>query len=125
MMRFISVFNLLVSVLLISGCTVKDYNDENKLDLSGKDRLEIAIKQAKLQYDYRLFALKGRRTTLPGIENSQMENAKLACGIKYLKGTGDVLKNDKDREKRRLNFQFAEVFNQIIYPLCLKDKQHK
>ncbi|NQY65422.1 MAG: hypothetical protein HRT38_17230 [Alteromonadaceae bacterium] len=130
-MRFISsvkglvvgLASVLASVVLIFGCNEKEGNDVKETGVSEDARLENALKQAKLQQDYRLFALKGRRVTLPGIENKQMENAKLACGIKYLKNTGDVLENEQDRERRRLDFQFAEEFNQIVYPLCLKEKE--
>ena len=122
MMKFTLLLSVLLSFFLITGCNEKKENAVKENNVTQETRLESAIKQAKLEKDYRLFATKGRRVTLPGIDNEQFENAKSTCGIKHLKNSGDVLRNEQDKENRRLNFQFAKEFNQVIYSLCLKEK---
>ncbi len=99
-----------------SKTTMKEEVVTHKLN-----RVEQALSEAKSNKDYRLYGLGGRRIVLPGLESKRVKEIKKRCGIRILPGTGDVLKNSKDREKRRLNYQFAVNVNEKIYALCLKN----
>lgn len=99
-----------------SKTTVKEEPVTHKLN-----RVEQALSDAKSNKDYRLYGLAGRRIILPGLESKNVKEIKNRCGIRILSGTGDVLKNSQDREKRRLNYQFAVNVNEKIYALCLKN----
>jgi len=117
--------NIILLVAALSACnnepttskaTVKEEPVVHKLN-----RIEQALSDAKSNKDYRLYGLAGRRIILPGLESKNVKKIKKRCGIRILSGTGDVLKNSQDREKRRLNYQFAVKVNEQIYALCLNN----
>jgi hypothetical protein len=96
--------------------TIKEEAVAHKLN-----RVEQALSDAISTNDYRLYGVAGRRIVLPGLENKNVKEIKKRCGIRILPGSGDVLRNSQDREKRRLNYQFAVKVNTKIYALCLKN----
>ncbi len=117
--------NIILLVAVLSACnneptrskaTVQEEPVALKLN-----RVEQAVSDAKSNKDYRLYGLAGRRIILPGLENKNVKDIKKRCGIRILSGSGDVLKSKQDREKRRLNYQFAVKVNEQIYALCLKN----
>jgi hypothetical protein len=110
------------SVVTAENNELEDINGEkNSLDLTtGKNtRLSAALAQAKKNNDSRLFATKGRRVVIVGIDQEHFDQAKKRCGIKFLPKSGDVLKSEQDKADRRANYQFAQAYNQIIIRDCL------
>lgn len=124
--------------LLLSGCGARSQHQENSvvtsedktrinskvektalLTIEIKARLDKAIKQAKKENDTRLFATKGRRVVIVGIDPEKFEYVKKMCGIKFLSGSNDVLKNEQDKAVRRSNYTFAQNYNKAIYKKCL------
>lgn len=100
------------------GCT-KDLVASPKATQNKKlSRAEQVLSDAIDNQDYRLYGFTGRRVVLPGFESEDFSQIKKRCGIKLLSGTGDVLKNNEDREERRKNYQFALEVNKKLYALC-------
>jgi len=101
---------------------LKNNESEKKLSTlttETQTRLTTALAQAKKNNDSRLYATKGRRVVIVGIDQEHFEQAKKLCGIKFLAESGDVLKSEQDKVARRANFQFAQAYNQIIIRECL------
>jgi len=117
----------LLLTLTVFSCRDKRAHTDLKLSsttgVSAQQRLDEAIALAKSTHDFRLFATKGRRFTIPGIETKQISTVKKLCGVKFLADSGDVLKNEQDRADRRVNYQFALKFNQVVYTYCLKNSR--
>lgn len=92
---------------------------ESPFTIEIQARLKKALAQAKKDKDTRLFATKGRSVVIVGIAPENFVQAKQLCGIKFLSGSGDVLKNAQDKATRRANYQFALRYNQQIMSGCL------
>lgn len=111
---------LIVSLFLL-GCS-KDIS----LSVEGANQKEVSraekvLDDAVAKQDYRLYGLTGRRIVLPGFESKDFKQIKQQCGVKLMSGTGDTLKNNKDRENRRANYKFALEVNKTLYALCLEN----
>ncbi|PCI62190.1 MAG: hypothetical protein COB35_04430 [Gammaproteobacteria bacterium] len=110
---------IIILMMLLTACSEqKRLIDQDVVAAANIDQLVYAVQKAKEKKDYRLLAMKGRRITLPGFERQNVNEISQRCGIKLMKNTGDVLKNDEDRENRRLKYQFALNFNHIIFAIC-------
>jgi len=109
---------LFVSLILL-GCTKSLEKSKDVIQDKEQNRVEQVVKDAIDNQDYRLHGFTGRRVVLPGLESENFSQIKKRCGVKLLSGTGDVLKNNKDREERRKNYQFAVEVNKKLYGLCL------
>jgi hypothetical protein len=123
-MKKLSKKKLVTSVLLmliaITACDEQIAGGDKKvLNSRSEQQLSAALAQAKANNDLRLFATKGRRLVIPGIEVQQYEKIKSRCGVKYIENSGDVLKDQQDKNRRRQNYQFAVDYNQKIITLCL------
>jgi len=105
-------------MVLITACSDQKRLIDQDVVAANIDQLVYSVKKSKEKRDYRLLAMKGRRITLPGFEGQNVNEISQRCGIKLMKNTGDVLKNDEDKENRRLKYQFALNFNQIIFAIC-------
>ena len=124
-----SKFTLFLTIIALCGLAMSACNNEaitpkttaKEAPIAHKlNRVEKALSDAIATKDFRLYGLSGRRIILPGLENKNIKEIKKRCGIRLLSGTGDVLKNNQDRENRRLNYQFAVKINEKLYALCLK-----
>ena len=109
----ISSILMLIVGFTLAGCASK------ARDTSKTMATENAVQQAIVNADFRLYAFKGRRTTIPGLTPEQITQAQKTCGTKFMEGTGDVLKTRADREQRRLKFQFASEYNRLMFQACL------
>lgn len=88
---------------------------EQKVDNA---QVSLAIEKSITQGDFRLYNTQGRRIVVPGFETFSLSKLQQMCGIKPLAGTGDVLKSEEERLKRKAKYQFAKSYNQKIYKLC-------
>jgi len=113
---------IIASVCTLAACGNNDVSQTKHQETQKPINMVIhAIEQAKSQSDFRLYMALGRNLTIPGFENKNFEEIKLQCGLKPMKGTGDVFKSAEAKKERRLKYQFAKQFNEIMYPLCLKE----
>jgi hypothetical protein len=115
----ITLFTCFVVSSILQGCTKASKTPEDIAKDKEFSRIEVAINDAVSQQDYRLYGIAGRRIVLPGFETESFNEIKAHCGVRLLSGTGDVLKNNKDRAERRKNYQFALKINSKLYALCM------
>ena len=115
----ITLFTCFVVSSVLQGCTKASKTPEDIAKDKEYSRIEIALNSAVSQQDYRLYGIAGRRIVLPGFEAENFNEIKARCGVRILSGTGDVLKNNKDRDERRKNYQFALKMNSKLYALCI------
>lgn len=104
---------------VLQGCTKESKTLEDIAQDKEFSRIEVVLNDAVSNQDYRLFGIAGRRVVLPGFESENFSEIEKRCGVRLLSGTGDVLKNNKDRDERRENYQFALKVNSKLYVLCL------
>ena len=114
---------IVASVCALAACGNNDVTKSQQEQEIQKplNKVMQAVDMAKSQSDYRLYMALGRKLTIPGFENENFETLKSQCGLKPMKGTGDVFKSADAKKERRLKYQFAKQFNEIMYPLCLKN----
>jgi hypothetical protein len=105
---------------VLQGCTKESKTPQDIAKDKEFSRIEVVLNEAVSNQDFRLYGLAGRRVVLPGFESENFSQIKKRCGVRLLSRTGDVLKNNKDREERRENYQFALKINSKLYPLCLE-----
>jgi len=74
--------------------------------------------------DYRLLMLSGRLPLMPGVNTGNIKDWQEECGIRYLGGTGDVVKSDDESKQRRRKVSYATEYNQIILEYCKRDKNN-
>ena len=114
-----SALGFLAVILVLYGCTKTSIASTDIAKGTELNRIEKVLGEANINQDYRLYGIAGRRIVLPGFESENFSQIKERCGIRILSGTGDVLKNNKDRKDRRENYQFALKVNSKLYTLCL------
>jgi hypothetical protein len=115
----ITLLGYLLMFFILQGCTKESRTAADIAKEKEQSRVDQVLSDAIANQDYRLYGLAGRRIVLPGFESENFNQIKKRCGVKLLSGTGDVLKNNKDRETRRINYQFALTVNESLYALCL------
>jgi len=118
-------FFVLLSLFALNACTSPVEVESKEEVISSQktinDKVNTRISQALAIKDYRLLGLSGRRITAPGIVIQEMSGAIKRCGIQLLPHSGDVLKTEADRARRKSLFQLAEQFNQQMYLHCLQN----
>jgi len=69
--------------------------------------------------DLRFLAIATRGLNIPGLDQNKMELYRKKCGISFIKGIGDVIKDKNDLRKHKLAREFAENYNQVIKQHCV------
>ena len=116
---FITLLTCFVVSSVLQGCTKESTIPADTAKDKELSRIDVVLNDAVSNQDYRLYGIAGRRVVLPGFESENFSQIEKRCGVRLLSGTGDVLKNNKDREERRENYQFALKVNSKLYALCL------
>jgi hypothetical protein len=114
-----------LSLLMLVACgsgIAHDADNEPKQNESSA-QIKEAINKAQERHDYRLMYTLGRNPVIPGFESKKFAQLKIQCGVKPIVGTGDVVKTPKDKQARRLKYQFAVQYNNTIYELCQSARQ--
>ncbi|MBL4908539.1 MAG: cadherin-like domain-containing protein [Alteromonadaceae bacterium] len=104
----------------IPAPVLQQYSDDESLAIIMQLRVEKSLTQAKQNNDKRLFATKGRRLVIPGVEPQFFMQVKQQCGIQFIKNSGDVLKNQQDNARRKADYLFAVNYNKSMLASCLK-----
>ena len=68
--------------------------------------------------DYRLYALAGRFTTLPGIDPAEQQELMDLCGIKFLDASEAIEMSEAAEWKAKVDR--ASIYNQSMQSECLK-----
>ncbi|MBQ4837894.1 MULTISPECIES: hypothetical protein [Pseudoalteromonas] len=107
---------------LLNGCadSYGDTHNEPKDKMENKLSVSQAVSSALESNDLRLYATTGRRPVIPGLESMDFTALKAQCGIKYLSGTGDVIKSEQDKRTHLQRYEFAKAYNLEIYARCKK-----
>ncbi|MFB2864592.1 hypothetical protein [Aeromonas sp. MdU4] len=83
---------------------------------------EQAVAQSLNIQDYRLIVRGGRGGGVPGIAESEQEQAKNRCGVRYLAGFADVITPGKEAEYAQLE-AYATDYNRRMLPHCQKPEK--
>lgn len=94
-------------------------NDETKDFEAGNPEEDARI--ATRKKDFRLLGFSTRVTTVPGIASAKRQASIEQCGLRLLKGFGDVIKSEKQGESMKKAYDYASRYNQIIIQNCLKN----
>lgn len=107
--------SIVILAVLMSACATENGSSNDE----ALSEVEQQVLQAAELGDHRLYAMSGRKVTLPGLAPEVVEQAKRKCGFQFLPNSGDVMKSDTDRSQRKAQFQFAKAYNQLMYKRCL------
>ncbi len=116
-----------LSMLFLSGCNVTA--DDKSGNAAMPDHLkaltwtesadvEADVQKAIANKDYRLFAIAGRGERMPGVDAKQMSDLKQRCGVKYLEGSTDAIRDDEHMQLLQKAYQYAEGYNQSMVRHC-------
>ncbi|SFD00135.1 hypothetical protein [Pseudoalteromonas denitrificans] len=108
-------------VVMLAGCGTEISKPIKNEPSDSLSKVMQAVDFAKSHSDYRLYMTLGRKQTIPGFENKNFDKLKNRCGLKAMKGTGDVFKSADDKKEKRLRYQFARQFNEIMFLQCIKN----
>ena len=72
--------------------------------------------------DLRLLAFATRITIVPGIDREQLAFYREHCGLRFMKGFGDVVRSDKHLENMKQARAYALSYNQKISEHCTSTK---
>lgn len=110
---------LIFFVLFLSGCSKNKV--AGPVD-KAQTEVERAIEQALNKHDFRLYASTGRNLILPGISGGGRKKALALCGHKPMKGSGDVIKQEKQRGEMKKKFAFMAEYNRRMLAICQQKK---
>ena len=82
------------------------------------ERVAEALAKARDAGDYRLWITGGRRQVMPGVDPALFDEARALCGIKVLDGSGDVMGDQAQRQRRREAIDFASDYNARMLAHC-------
>jgi len=112
----------LIAILLL--CFLSACSKQKMAGPASKAQSEVAraVEQALKNQDVRLYATTGRSLVLPGISGAERSKALALCGYKLMKGTGDVLKQEKQRGELKKRFAFMADYNRRMLAICRQRK---
>ena len=88
----------------------------------GKD--PVADAQAAIEKgDLRLLGFATRVTSVPGINKAIRKSAIEACGVRLIKGFGDVIRSEAELSAMQLASRYAKRYNAVIVETCLKKSE--
>ncbi|WP_448548892.1 hypothetical protein [Thalassotalea fusca] len=108
----------LVSVILITACQPSSPSQTTAV----VSPVDTEVFQARKNNDFRVYGTSGRNITIPGISSEDRSFAVEQCGIKFMKGTGDVIKTPEQRQERKEKVAYMKSYNQRIFVLCKQKK---
>jgi len=112
----------IVATMLLSATLSGCYTTETNGSSTNLPEPQNAVEEARSNNDYRLYAFKGRRMTVPGLTPEQQQKAQEMCGTKLMEGTGDVIKTPEDREQRKTKLKFATEYNRLMFTSCITNQ---
>ena len=82
--------------------------------------LTEAIDESLATQDYRLIVRGGRGGMAPGVVESLQAEAITRCGVRYLKGFGDVIEMGKESEFEQ-RIDYATRYNRQMLERCMPE----
>jgi len=68
--------------------------------------------------DKKFLAIATRGINIPGIAPQQTKKYRNKCGIKFIKGIGDVIRDKNDLRKHKLAKAYAKLYNHVVKQNC-------
>lgn len=81
---------------------------------------ESDARAALAKGDLRLLGFALRATVVPGVEATDRQAAMDACGVRLMKGFGDVVRSDNELSAMQMAFKYAQRYNTVVIERCLK-----
>ena len=107
--------------LLIVGCVGQSGNiDPNVQKLLWLDAADpqTDAQQALKKGDFRLLGLATRSVNIPGVENEDVMQYELKCGVHLIDGISDVVRSDEHLRLMQKARSYALQYNAIIKTRC-------
>jgi len=82
---------------------------------------ETDARTAIIKGDLRLLGFALRATVVPGVALTDRQSAMDTCGIRLMKGFGDVVRSDDQANAMQLAHEYAKRYNAVILKQCFKD----
>ncbi len=112
----------LLALATLPGCGFfsagKNHSGPHALDWVESAVVDDDAQQAIARGDYRLLIFTGRGVTVAGIPAAAEADARQRCGIKYLDGSGDVVRSDRGLQLRKLAHAYSEQYNSKVFEAC-------
>ena len=81
---------------------------------------EADAQAAMINGDLRLLGFALRATVVPGVALTDKQAAMDACGVRLMKGFGDVVRSDDQANAMQLAHEYAKRYNAVMVVECLK-----
>ena len=81
---------------------------------------EADARAAMVKGDLRLLGFALRATVVPGVALTDKQAAMDACGVRLMKGYGDVVRSDDQANAMQLAHEYAKRYNAVMVIECLK-----
>ncbi len=112
------IFGTLLLAVTLNGCA-SAMNDP----ASGLQWVETANPVADAQAalakgDFRFMGIARRSTVIPGVDTDKMRQYELHCGVKFIEGAGDTIRDQEQLRLMKRAFEYAGRYNQIIAGRC-------
>lgn len=111
---------LSVITMCLAGCASTAqpvHTSERQVTLAD---VNLQLARAIQVEDFRLMAFASRRLVFVGLEQENTQRLKILCGVKYIDGSSDILKNGTSKQKRYAYYEFAKAYNEVMVKHCLK-----
>ena len=80
------------------------------------------VKVSADKQDYRLFILAGRGEHMPGVQPDKASESKQRCGMRYLQGSTDLVRDDQHSQLLQKAYRYAEDYNQLMLQHFCKER---
>ena len=81
---------------------------------------EADARAALAKGDLRLLGFALRVTNVPGVAAADRQAAMDACGVRLMKGFGDVIRSDDQAAAMQQAHGYAKRYNAVVIAQCLK-----
>lgn len=81
---------------------------------------EADARAALAKGDLRLLGFALRATVVPGVAVADRQTAMDACGVRLMKGFGDVIRSDDQATAMQQAHEYAKWYNAVVLAQCLK-----
>lgn len=127
--RWLSVFALIACVSIVNSHAMSQKIDQDSqqepykparwhVTAVAEDDAAIALKNK----DYRLLAFALRVTHIPGVKPEQVQAYREHCGLRFLKGFGDIIHSEEELKRMKQARGYALRYNAVITSECSINK---
>ena len=115
--------NLFISLLVVismNACVTdssatNESNSGNWIDNADPKADALAALERR---DFRFMALSLRGTVIPGVESSKSLQYELRCGVNFMRGITDAVRNPEQVKSMQKIHDYAAKYNAVIKTRC-------